>query len=162
MPANPPLTASGPRDPAKCPRPLPRNVRDMIVFMVRGDPNDEEGKPLDFVTAGRLAGLAPDLARRYLDRGNFRVALRAERKAFRMALNAGNELALARIRDGENAMAAVRSIQLLEQIDDSETRAPGAPTAPGFAIVIQQVVQQAGAQPLSSAPVIDGTVRAVD
>jgi hypothetical protein len=136
MPENPPLMASGSREPKK-PRPLPARVRDLIGFMVRGAPDDADGKPLDFIAAAKLANLKPDIARRWLDRGDFRTALRAERAAFREAICAGNELALARIRGGENAMAAVRSIQLLERLDEGEsTRSGSVPRVPGMVIQI--------------------------
>src|SRR5437660_9783852 len=132
MPENPPLLASGSRDPKK-PRPLPAKVKAMIGFMVRGDPADTEAKPLDFIAAGGLAGIAPDVARRWLDRTNFRTALKAERRAFRDALCAGNELALARIRGGDNATAAVRRIQLLEELDEVEPAVSGpGPRPPGL------------------------------
>jgi hypothetical protein len=137
MPANPPLTASGSRDPAKRPRPLLAKAKAMIGLMVRGDPGDDDAKPMDFIAAGRMAGLSPDVARRWLDRGDFRTALRAERRAFREAICAGNEAALQRIRDqSENAMAVVRSVQALEQIDDAETARPTGLQSPGFVIMI--------------------------
>ena len=43
MPANPPLTASGPRDPEKRPRPLPPAVKRMIELMVNGRDQDGAG-----------------------------------------------------------------------------------------------------------------------
>jgi hypothetical protein len=135
MPDNPPLLASGPREPKK-PRPLPARVKTMIGLMVRGDPGDDSSSPLDFIAAGRQVGMAPDVARRWLDRGEFRQALRAERRAFRDAICAGNEASLARIRDtSENAMAQVRAIQVLEKIDDEAARAPVGRT-PGMVIQI--------------------------
>ncbi len=150
MPENPPLLASGSRDPKK-PRPLPAKVKAMIGFMVRGDPADTEAKPLDFIAAGGLAGIAPDVARRWLDRTNFRTALKAERRAFRDALCAGNELALARIRGGDNAMAAVRSIQLLEQLDEVESARSGSvPRTPGLII---QIISG----PYASSPTVTAT-----
>lgn len=157
---SPPVMASGSRDPEKRPRPLPRGVRDMIAFMVRGDPADEDCRPLDFIEAGKLAGYKPDRARLWLDRGDFRTALRAERKAFREAVCAGNEGALQRVRDGsKNGMVVVHAVRTLEHLADEEpTRHPGAPMVPGFAIL---VVAAPGAA-VSSAQTIDGTARVVD
>jgi hypothetical protein len=153
MPENPPLMASGPREPKK-PRPLPARVRCLIGFMVRGDPADADGKPLDFIAAAKLAKMKPDIARRWLDRGDFRTALRAERAVFRESLCASNELALARIRDGANAMAAVRSIQVLEQLDEAALTHPGGGRSqerPGLCIV---VIQQPAATPAQTIDVI--------
>jgi hypothetical protein len=148
MPANPPLMASGSRDPQRQ-RPLPAKVKAMVTFMVRGSPTDENAAPLDFIAAGRLAGLSPDVARRWLDRTAFRVALRAERRAFREAICAGNEKALARIRDaGGNAMASVRAVQTLEAIDEEAVRSDrGVSRAPGM--VIQIVTAPPGPTPVT-------------
>jgi hypothetical protein len=109
----------------------------MIGLMVRGDPADESSSPLDFIEAGRRVGMPPDVARRWLDRGPFRLALRAERRAYRDAICAGNEAALARVRDtSENAMAQVRAIQVLEKIDVEADRAPAGIQTPGLVIQI--------------------------
>jgi hypothetical protein len=131
--------ASGPREPRK-PRPLPKRVRAMISLMVCGDPSKDDARPLDFTAAGRKVGMRPDTARRWLDRGDFRSALRAERRAFRDSLCAGNEAALARVRDrSRNHMAVVRSVIALEQLDDVESaRAGSVPRSPGLVIHIHQ------------------------
>jgi hypothetical protein len=116
----PPVTSSGSRVPEKRPRVVPKHVRHMIELMVRGRPDDEDCAPLNFIEAGRIAGIAPDRARRWLDRPEVRSFLRAERRAFRDAICAGNEGHLARIRGGPNANAAVRAIAVLEELDDAE------------------------------------------
>src|SRR6476620_2529597 len=96
----PPVTSSGSRSPEKRPRPLPKHVKQMIELMVRGKADDPDQRPLDFIEAGRIAGIAPDRARRWLDRAETRAFLRAERRAYRDALCAANEAHLARIRGG--------------------------------------------------------------
>jgi hypothetical protein len=117
----------------------------MIGLMVQGSADDESSSPLDFIAAGRQVGMAPDVARRWLDRGEFRQALRAERRAYRESLMAGNEAALVRVRDkSENAMAVVRSVQVLEQIDDEAARAPAGTRTPGLVI---QIVNTAPPRP---------------
>jgi hypothetical protein len=139
MPTIAPLTASGSRDVEKRPRPVPKHVRDMIVFMVRGRPEDPEGKALDFIEAGKLAGLKPDVARRWLDRGEVRALLHKERRAYREAICAGNEGALRRVRDtSENGMAVIGSVRTLEQLNEDDVGRPGHSGAPvpGFIIVI--------------------------
>ena len=118
MPDNPPLTASGPRDPQKRPRPIPGPVREAIKLMVRGRPEDPDGKPLDFIEAAKIADVKPDVMRRYLDRENVRTFLRSERSAFREAICAGNEASLRRVRDSSaNGMVTVAAVRTLEQFD---------------------------------------------
>jgi hypothetical protein len=157
MPANPPLTASGPRDPEKQPRPMPKHVKDAIVLMVRGRPDDPDGKPLDFIEAAKRCGLKPDQMRKWLDRSECRSFLRAERKAWREAICAGNESALQRVRDGDNAMASVRAVQVLERLDEEqEARSHGQVLAPGLVI---QIVSDANVT-TPTAPLIDVPVPA--
>src|SRR5690348_11586368 len=128
VPTNPPLTASGPRE-LKRPRPIPRNVRDAIALMVFGRLDDPDCRPLDFIEAAKTAGIKPDVMRRYLDRGEVRALLHAERRAFRDAICAGNEGALARVRDtAANSMARVAAVRALEQLDADDT-AHTSPTA---------------------------------
>jgi hypothetical protein len=140
MPLNLPTTSSGPRAPDKQrPRPLPKHVRRMLELMVRGRPDDPDYAPLSFIEAGRLAGIKPDIARKWLDRPEVRSFLRAERKAFREAINCGNEAALARVRDtSDNGLAVVRSVQALEQLDEQHAtrEGRGGPALPGFVILV--------------------------
>jgi hypothetical protein len=148
----PPVTSSGSRSPAK-PRPLPRHVKYMIQLMVGGREDDLDQRPLDFIEAGKVAGIAPDRARRWLDRAETRAFLRTERRAFHDAICAGNEAHLARIRGGPNAAAAVRAISVLEELDDAEMHpARGAVSSPGLAIVIVD-----GRAPRPSATMVDVT-----
>ena len=117
MPSLPPLTAAGPRG-LKCPRPIPAGVKAAIRLMVYGRLDDPDWNPLSFIEAAKIAGIAPDNMRRYLDRADVRALLLSERRAFRAALCAGNEGALAHVRDkGQNAMAIVAAVRALEQLD---------------------------------------------
>ncbi len=151
---NLPIASSGPRVPDKQrPRPVPKAIRDVIVMMVRGRPDDPDQAPLDFITAAKACGVQPDIMRKWLDRPEVRSFLRAERKAYRAMVNAGNEAALARARDqATNPMATVRAVQALEQLDEEE-HAQGQGIMPGFRIVISQ--EYASRMPDSS--VIDVT-----
>lgn len=138
MPSLPALNSSGSRD-LKRPRPIPKAVKDMIRLMVRGLVDDPNSKPLTFIEAGRIAGLRPDIARRWLDRPNVIASLRVERRVYREALCAANEGALARIRDtSENGMAVIGSVRTLEQMNEEDVArsSRGIPMAPGFLIVI--------------------------
>ncbi|MFL6302006.1 MAG: hypothetical protein ACJ72H_00560 [Candidatus Sulfotelmatobacter sp.] len=118
MPYNPPLAASGSREPKRA-QAIPKRVKKMIECMVRGREDDPDAKPLDFIEAGRIAGLKPDVARRWLDRPHVISALRSERKAYREAICAGNEGALARVRDtSENGVAIVNSVRQLETMNE--------------------------------------------
>lgn len=139
MPTIPPLVASGSRDVARKPRPVPKPVRDAILLMVYGRPDDPDGAPVDFIEAGKAYNVKPDQMRRWLDRPNVRALLRAERRAYREAICAGNEGALRRVRDtSENGMSVVHSIRLLETLADEAARAaePGR-REPGIVIVIE-------------------------
>jgi hypothetical protein len=137
MPAIAPLTSSGSRDLEKKPRPLPKHVKAMVGYMVRGGPGDEDCLPLSFIAAGRLAGMAPDVARRWLDRPETRAFLRAERAAFRTAICASNELHLQKLRESPNGMVGIKAIAMLEQIDETaQAHSAGQVTAPGLIIVI--------------------------
>lgn len=145
MPENSPLTAAGSRQPEKVP-PIPPKVREAVRLMVFGKPDDENCAPLDFIAAGRIAGVKPDVMRRWLDRPNVRALLLAERRAFRNAINAGNELALKNIRDtAANSMARIGAIRALEELGDDDAERQNRPSdqAPGITIrVVHENVPQ--------------------
>lgn len=139
MPDHLPLTASGPRAPQKA-QPIPKAVRAAIALLVRGRDDDENCEPLDFVAAAREAGIRPDTLRRHFDRPAVRSLLLAERRRFRDILCATNEASLARIRNGENAMAAVKAVQVLEQLgEEAAVRSSSAAQTPGVTIRIVNV-----------------------
>jgi hypothetical protein len=138
MPDIAPLAAAGPRE-LKRPRPIPKAVRAAITVMVYGKLDDHDCAPLDFIEAGKLAGIKPDVMRRYLDRADVRALLRSERRAFREAVCAGNELALRRQRDfSKNGMVVVASVRALEQMEAEATARPANSVIPGVCIVITQ------------------------
>jgi hypothetical protein len=139
MPTVHPISASGTRE-AKKPAVVPKKVRAAIVLMVRGRPDDEDNKPLDFVEAAKLADVQAYVVRNWLDRTEGRKYLAAERVAFRITVCAGNELALKRVRDtSENGMAVIGSVRALEGLDEEAKSSGrgGIQQAPGFVIVIQ-------------------------
>jgi hypothetical protein len=119
--------------------------------MVYGDPARPD-EPIDFVAAAKLAGVQPDAMRRWLHRPQAASMLRAERRAYRLALCASNENALARIRDkSENAMAVVKSVQVLEELDQDDVhRQRHGNVSPGLCIVIADA---RGPSPRTVAPV---------
>ena len=135
---NNPLTAAGSRE-LKHPRPIAPKVRAAVKLMVFGRLDDPDCKPLSFIEAAKIAGVAPDVMRRYLDRPDVRALLSRERKAFRAAICAGNEGALADVRDrSANAMARVAAVRALEALDDADgpLGASGGATGPGVTIII--------------------------
>ena len=139
MPAVPPILASGPRDLAK-PRPVPKHIRALVEYMVRGRPDDPDAAPMSFIEAAKLAGVAADVARRWTDRPEFRSLLRAERRTFRELLCSGNEAALAKVRDrSANGMSVVASVRQLEVMLNGEDvgRSGGMVQVPGLVIVVQ-------------------------
>jgi hypothetical protein len=118
MPDNPPLLAAGSREPVVRPRPIPKAVREAVKAMVYGMPDDPTADPLDFIGAAKAVGMKADVLRRYLDRPQVRALLRAERRAFRESICAGNEGALRKARDkSANGMVTVAAVRALEQID---------------------------------------------
>jgi hypothetical protein len=124
---------------------LPQAVRDAITTMV------EEGE--DFVSAGKRHGVTAQMMRRWLGRSEAISFLRETRKRFRQCACAANESYLVAIRSGDNSMAAVRAIQVLEQISDSEIARPSSAPSPGVTIVIRE------ARPVSIDPIdISGKV----
>jgi hypothetical protein len=143
---NHPLAAAGSRE-LKRPRPIAPKVREAVQLMVYGRLDDPDCKPLSFIEAAKIADIAPDMMRRYLDRADVRSLLLRERRAFRAGICAGNEGALARVRDkSENGMAIVASVRALEQLEgeSAERGAPGA-TGPGLTIQIISAAPQPAA-----------------
>ena len=135
MPDPPPITSAAAGDPDKRPAPIPKAVKEVIKLMVFGTGDDS--LPMGFIEASKLAGVRPDRMRRWLDRPSVINLLRSERRTWRALICSGNESALRRVRDGENAMASVRAIQVLEQIDAEQVQTKsGIVTQPGISIVI--------------------------
>jgi hypothetical protein len=128
-------------------------VKTAILLMVYGDPARPD-EPIDFIAAARLAGVQPDAMRRWLHRPAAASMLRAERRAYRLALCAGNESALARVRDrSENSMAVVKSVQVLNEMEVEETaRRSGPQHTPGLVV---QIITPASPRPVG--PVVDVT-----
>ena len=97
---------------------------------------------MDFIEARRACGIKPDIMRRWLDRPAVRALLHAERRAFRAAICAGNELSLARVRDrSENGMAVIGAVRTLKNIaEEAEVRPRGQhQEAPGLVIDVKVV-----------------------
>jgi hypothetical protein len=136
MPTNPPLTASGSRE-LKHPRPIPAAVRRACLLMIYGD---DDGRPLDFVEAARRSGVRPNIMRKWLHRVEVQILLRAERKAFRSAINCANEAVLADIRQNAlNSMARVAAVRALQELDaeDHPIHRRGEAISPHVTIVIR-------------------------
>jgi len=144
MPTNLPVCASGSRE-LKRPRPRPAAVRRACLLMVYGG---DDGKPLDFIAAARLCNIRPNIMRKWPHRAEVQVLLRAERKAFRSAINCANEASLRDIRDhADNSMARVASVRALEALDevDSTHRRGTASESPYVTIKIVNAVNAAPA-----------------
>jgi hypothetical protein len=151
---SPPVLAGGPRD-AKRMRPLPKPLRELIVLMVRGCP-DDSGRQFDFVEAARMVGIRPQDVRKWFDRPVFLQALRAERKAWRAAICAANESALKRVRDtSENGMAVIGAVRSLEDLTEAEvTQSRGTHESPGIVINIISP-RRDSLEPVSACPTIE-------
>ena len=160
MPVVAPLPSSNPRDREKR-RPVPKPVRDAIVLMVYGRPDDPDGRPVDFIEAGKAAGIKPDIMRRWLDKPAVRALIHVERRAFRAAICAGTELSLANIRDhSRNDMARLGAVRVLENIaEEADARPRGTQTIPGFVIVINGPSAHMPRPPtIEATPVLDDAV----
>ena len=133
-----PVLASRP-EPVRAAR-IPEPVKLAITTMV------EEGE--DFISAGKRHGVTAQMMRRWLGRTEAIHFLRKTRAQFRAAACAGNEHFLMAIRSGENSMAAVNAIKVLEQISDGEIARPSTAPTPGITLVIHQP---------AAAPIVDIT-----
>jgi hypothetical protein len=135
-----PLVASRPA-PVRPVR-IPEPVKAAITTMV------EQG--LDFVTAGQQHGVTPRRMREWLGRSETIAFLRKERARFRQSACAANEAFLVAIRAGENSMAAVNAIKVLEQIADTEVAKPSNAPSPG--VTIRIINQQPQPAPIDVTP----------
>ena len=119
MPILPPVAASGAREPERAARRIPSKVRACVVSMV----NDG----LNFIEASQLHGLRPATTRTWLHRPEVAALVRAERKAYRLAISCGTEHALADVRDNaENSQARVNAAKAIVEIDLDEYAHPHA------------------------------------
>jgi hypothetical protein len=126
-----PVFASRP-EPVRAAR-IPEKVRLAITDMVElGD---------NFVSAGKRHNVTAQMMRRWLGRSEAIGFLRKERNRFRQSICAQNEYVLAQIRDDNdgNQMARVRSIQVLEGLDEAAApwRSGDMMQSPGISIVIE-------------------------
>src|SRR6516162_10147160 len=113
---------------------VPQAVKLAIVDMV------ELG--IDFVAAGKQHGVTAQMMRRWLGRAEAISFLRQERSRFRQSACAQNEAFLVAIRAGDNSMAAVRAIQVLEGLDEQGSlRRAGSEQTPGIVLKIVNVAQ---------------------
>jgi hypothetical protein len=150
-----PLVASGTHD-VKRAQPIPAKVKAAIALMVCGREDDEECKPVDRVEAAKLVGIEPYVLRRQLDKPHVRAYLIVQRRSFRDAVCASNELALKRVRDrSSNGMVTVAAVRALEQLDVENTPRSGADNnRPGVTIRLVNLAPQ-------PAPLIDVTPSAL-
>ena len=76
--------------------------------MIYGRADDAEAAPLDFVESAKLAGIRPNILRKWLHKPAVVAFIRRERAAFRTAICAANEYALRKVRDeSKNGMSVV-------------------------------------------------------
>jgi hypothetical protein len=125
-----PVVATRP-EPVRAAR-IPEKVRLAITDMVeRGD---------DFVSAGKRHNVTAQMMRRWLGRAECIGFLRKERARFRASVCAANEAYLVAIRSGDNSMAAVRAIQVLEGLDEQGSlRRVGDTQTPGIVLKIVNI-----------------------
>jgi hypothetical protein len=138
-----PVVASR-REPARAVR-IPQAVKLAIINMVElGD---------DFVAAGKRHGVTAQMMRRWLGRAEAISFLRQERSRFRQSVCAANESYLMAIRSGENSMAAVRAIQVLEGLDEQGSlRRVGEVQTPGIVLKIVNLTQAPQPAPIDITP----------
>jgi hypothetical protein len=129
MPILPPVAASGAREPERAARRIPSKVRACVVSMVTEN--------LDLVAASQLHGLRPATIRTWLHRPEIAALVRAERKAYRLAISCGTERSLVEVRDNRegNQMARVAAAKAIVEIDRDEYARPAADRAsPGITL----------------------------
>ena len=139
-----PVVSSRP-EPVRAVR-IPEGVRLAIIDMV------ELGE--DFIAAGKRHSVKAQVMRRWLGRAECISFLRRERSRFRQSACAQNEAYLVAIRAGDNSMAAVRAIQVLEQLDETPAHRAG-DIGNSRGIVLNII-----AAPSQPAPVVDITPQA--
>ena len=138
-----PVVASRP-EPVRAAR-VPQAVKLAIVDMV------ELG--IDFVAAGKQHGVTAQMMRRWLGRAEAISFLRQERSRFRQSACAQNEAFLVAIRAGDNSMAAVRAIQVLEGLDEQGSlRRVGEVQTPGIVLKIVNLTQAPQPAPIDITP----------
>jgi hypothetical protein len=113
---------------------------------------------LDLVAASQLHGVRAASLRAWLHRPETAQLVRAERKAYRLAISCGTEKALVEVRDNRegNQMARVAAAKAIVEIDrDEYARPAGDRVSPG--ITLKFVTYAAPATPAQSieAKVID-------
>lgn len=110
---------------------------DLMVF------GDDDQPCYAWDDAARKVSLTVYAMRLALERQHVRRYLQDQRQVFRAAICAANPRRLATIRDqNDNWAAAVRAIQVLEQIDDDPATAAARNRAPGVVINIVAAVAQ--------------------
>jgi hypothetical protein len=112
---------------------------------------------LDLVSASKQHGMRPATLRTWLHRPEIAALVRAERKAYRLAISCGTESALVDIRDNRegNQMARVAAAKAICEIDRDEYARPAADrVSPGITLkfVTYQVPQPT---PIVDAKVLD-------
>ena len=118
MPILPPVAASGAREPERAARRIPAKVRACVVSMVNEN--------LDFVAASERHGMRAATLRTWLHRPETAALVRAERKAYRLAISCWTERALVEVRDNRegNQMARVAAAKAICEIDRDEYALP--------------------------------------
>jgi hypothetical protein len=158
MPIGVPFAASPRREPDRARR-IPESVKAACLAMI------EEG--LDFISAAKANGLKPDSMRRHLNTPQVVAFIRKERARFRASVCCANEYVLQEIRDnGENTMARVRAVQVLEQLDETPALRSGELVSPGVTIRLITIAPSSSVPsqlvpiditPPKPAPIVDAT-----
>ncbi|MFY9771030.1 MAG: hypothetical protein WAK67_22915 [Xanthobacteraceae bacterium] len=155
MPTSQPVRASGSLE-MRRPKPIPGKVKEACLAMIYGRPDDAEAGPLDFVQAAKVAGIRPNILRKWLHKPTVVAFIRRERSAFRTAICAANEFALRKVRDeSANGMSVVASVRALQDLDETEVaHSRGTQQTPGIVIVISPPRENIAPEPVT---VIDAT-----
>jgi hypothetical protein len=139
MPTSQPVCASGSHEMQR-PKPIPARIQQACLTMIYGPPGADDPVPLDFVQAAKLAGIRPNILRKWLHKPAVVAFIRRERAAFRVAICAANEYALRKVRDesanGMSVVASVRALQDLSEAEVEQSRNQG--VTPGITIHIIQ------------------------
>jgi hypothetical protein len=137
-----PIRSSSPREPDRRPRPIPPKIKAVVHNLIWGRDDDPDALPMDLIAACIAAGVAPFVARRYLDRPGVIAHLRAELRKRRAIDCCGNPAALRRVRDtSQNAMAVVAAVRAMDGLQAEDAgRADG--VTPGVTIRIVNVAPQ--------------------
>jgi hypothetical protein len=112
-------------------------LREALDLMVFGPTTGENaGMAMSLAEACRAVNLHYASMRKALEKPHVRTYLNRQKEVFRASASAQNISALVKLRDGDNAMAALGAIKTLEQIGTDTQASAQRVQSPGIVILV--------------------------